>query len=153
MDSCSVLREKIAGLEVKIRSQCPHLLDIDGDSCHHFYSAAKQFSKPFGMHVESLCTDIDNDLKWSPDLSAVVSEIFCASKKNMPLDNFLLKSASTIDAVCRKHSLSLTLMKGLPVLGTNVISVAERDGYDLETHKYHAASLQQPQQKEPVDNW
>ncbi|GBM63588.1 hypothetical protein AVEN_65869-1 [Araneus ventricosus] len=71
----------------------------------------------------------------------------------MPLDNLLLQSASAIDPVCRKHSLSLTLMKGLPDLVTNITSVAERDAYDLEVHKYHAANLRQPQQKEPEDNW
>ncbi|GBM48940.1 hypothetical protein AVEN_150776-1 [Araneus ventricosus] len=54
----------------------------------------------------------------------------------MSLDNLLLQSASAIDPVCRKHSLSLTLMKGLPDLVTNVISVAERDAYDLEDSSY-----------------
>lgn len=80
LDSCNVMRGENAGLEVKIRSKCPHLLDIDGDSCHHIHNAAKQFSKPFGMHVESLCIDICNDLKWSPDLRAIFSEICCALK-------------------------------------------------------------------------
>ncbi|GBM18111.1 hypothetical protein AVEN_75529-1 [Araneus ventricosus] len=80
MDSCSVMSGENAGLEVKISSQCPHLLDIDGDSCHHVHNAAKQFSKSFGMFVESLCTDIHNDLKWSPGLHAIFSEICCALK-------------------------------------------------------------------------
>ncbi|GBN39734.1 hypothetical protein AVEN_37164-1 [Araneus ventricosus] len=71
----------------------------------------------------------------------------------MPLDNLLLQSASAIDPDCRKHSLSLTSMKGLPGLMSSVISVAERDAYDLEVHKYHAANLRQPQQKASVDNW
>ncbi|GBN37801.1 hypothetical protein AVEN_172618-1 [Araneus ventricosus] len=66
-------------------------------------------------------------------------------EKKMPLDNLLLQSASAIDPDCRKHSLSLTLMKGLPDLMSSVISVAERDAYDLEVHKYHAANLRQPQ--------
>ncbi|GBM18110.1 hypothetical protein AVEN_75528-1 [Araneus ventricosus] len=70
----------------------------------------------------------------------------------MSLDNLLLQSASAIDPVFRKYSLSLALIKGLPDLVTNVISVAERDAYDLEVHKYNAAGLRQPQQKEPVDN-
>ncbi|GBN37832.1 hypothetical protein AVEN_120802-1 [Araneus ventricosus] len=53
----------------------------------------------------------------------------------MSLDNWLLQSASAIDPDCRKHSLSLTLMKGLPDLMSSVISVAERDAYDLEVLK------------------
>lgn len=80
LDSCNVMRGRNAGLEVKIRLQCPHLLDIDGDSCHHIHNAAKQFCKPFGMHVESLSTDIHNDLKWSPDLRAIFGEICSALK-------------------------------------------------------------------------
>ncbi|GBL93090.1 hypothetical protein AVEN_216448-1 [Araneus ventricosus] len=71
----------------------------------------------------------------------------------MPLDNLLLQSASAIDSVCRKHSLSLTLTKGLHNLVTIVISVAEGDACVFELHKYYAASLRQPQQKEQVDNW
>ncbi|GBM61147.1 hypothetical protein AVEN_26746-1 [Araneus ventricosus] len=66
----------------------------------------------------------------------------------MPLYNLLLQSVSAIDPVCRKHSLSLSLMKGLSDLMTNVISVAERDAYDLGVQKYDTASLLQPQQKE-----
>ncbi|GBM16794.1 hypothetical protein AVEN_9382-1 [Araneus ventricosus] len=71
----------------------------------------------------------------------------------MLLDNLLLQSASAIVPVCRKHSLSLTLMKGFPDLVTNVITVAERDAYDLDVHKYQGTSLRQPQQKHQVDNW
>ncbi|GBN39477.1 hypothetical protein AVEN_243332-1 [Araneus ventricosus] len=44
-------------------------------------------------------------------------------QKKMPLDNLLLQSVSAIDPVCWKHSLSLILMKGLPDLVTNVISL------------------------------
>ncbi|GBM46665.1 hypothetical protein AVEN_261046-1 [Araneus ventricosus] len=80
LDSCNRMRGKNSGLEVKIRTQCPHLLDIDGDSCHHVHNAAKQFSIPFEMHVESLCTDIHNDLKWSPDMRAIFSEVCSALK-------------------------------------------------------------------------
>lgn len=34
----------------------------------------------FRMHADSLCTDIYNDLKWSPDLCAIFSEICGALK-------------------------------------------------------------------------
>ncbi|GBM75840.1 hypothetical protein AVEN_8443-1 [Araneus ventricosus] len=39
-------------------------------------------------------------------------------QKKMPFHKLLLQSAWAIDSVCRKHSLSLTLMKGLPDLVT-----------------------------------
>lgn len=75
LDSCIVMRGKKSGLESRLRKKCPHLLDIDGDSCHHAHNAAKQFCKPFGLHLESLFTDIHNDFKWSPDLRAALMEI------------------------------------------------------------------------------
>lgn len=52
-----------AGLEVKVKTNCPHLIDIGGDSCHHAHNAAKRFCKPFEMHIEKLLIDIHNDLK------------------------------------------------------------------------------------------
>ncbi|GBO16601.1 hypothetical protein AVEN_5364-1, partial [Araneus ventricosus] len=75
LDSCHVMRGKKSGLESRLREKCPHLLDIDGDSCHHAHNAAKLFCKPFGLHLESLFTDIHNDFKWSPDLRAALMEI------------------------------------------------------------------------------
>lgn len=71
----------------------------------------------------------------------------------MPLSSLLLQSVSAIDPMCQKHSLSLTLMKGLPDLVTNVISVEEREAFDLEVHRYHATNLRQPQENEPIDKW
>ncbi|GBN37833.1 hypothetical protein AVEN_25438-1 [Araneus ventricosus] len=47
----------------------------NGDSCHHVHNAAKQFSKPFGMHVESLCTDMQ-----SPDMCTIFGVICCVIK-------------------------------------------------------------------------
>lgn len=36
MDSCAVMRGSKSGLETQIRNKhAPHLLDVDGDSCHH----------------------------------------------------------------------------------------------------------------------
>ncbi|GBL79039.1 hypothetical protein AVEN_76572-1 [Araneus ventricosus] len=69
------------------------------------------------------------------------------------LDNLLLNAVSAVDPSCRQHSLSLKLMKDLPNLATNVISVEEREAYDLKVYHYHVAKLRQPEQKEPVDNW
>ena len=35
MDSASVIRGEKNGLEKRVRDLAPHLIDIDGDSCHH----------------------------------------------------------------------------------------------------------------------
>lgn len=69
MDSCNVMRGAKSGLETRIRNnKAPHLLDIDGDSCHHAHNAAKAFCDPFDQYLEKLVSDIYNDFKWSPDL-------------------------------------------------------------------------------------
>ena len=64
------------GLEVKLRAdQAPHLLDIDGDTCHHAHNAAKKFSGKFDRHVESVFIHINTDFKWSTDLRELLMEL------------------------------------------------------------------------------
>ena len=41
MDSCNVMRGSKNGVEIKIRSnKAEHLLDIDGDTCHHIHNVS-----------------------------------------------------------------------------------------------------------------
>ena len=62
MDTCSVMRGSKTGLEKRIRDTvAPHLLDIDGDSCHHVHNVVKLFTIQFGLFVESLFRDIYRD--------------------------------------------------------------------------------------------
>lgn len=76
MDSCNVMRGSKSGLETRIRNErANHLLDIDGDSCHHIHNASKQLCKPFQNYIEDFHTNIYNDFKWSADLREVLSEI------------------------------------------------------------------------------
>ena len=76
MDSCAVMRGSKSGLEVRLRSEkAPHLLDIDGDSCHHVHNAAQKFLKPFEFWVERLHTDVHTDFKWSVDLRDALANI------------------------------------------------------------------------------
>ena len=76
MDSCSVMRGSKNGFETKIRLRvAPHLLDIDGDSCHHIHNASKIFTKVFDGYLESLYRDIYNDFKWSEDLKVELRAI------------------------------------------------------------------------------
>ena len=76
MDSCSVMRGRKSGVETRIRSEnAPHLIDIDGDTCHHVHNACKALTKPFGKFVEQLATDIHNDVKWSADLKDYMSDM------------------------------------------------------------------------------
>ena len=76
MDSCNVMRGTKNGLEVTLRREkAPHLLNIDGDSCHHIHNCAKKFCQPFSNWVEKLFTDIFNDHKWSSDLKDFLSQV------------------------------------------------------------------------------
>ena len=54
-DSCAVMRGHISGVETRLREQkAPHLLDIDGDSCHHMQIIGKKFCSPFNGKLEKL---------------------------------------------------------------------------------------------------
>ncbi|XP_060782423.1 uncharacterized protein LOC132889689 [Neoarius graeffei] len=76
MDSCAVMRGSKSGLETRIRqNKAPHLLNIDGDICHHVHNTCKKFCEPFQYWVESLFGDLYNDIKCSPDLSERLSEV------------------------------------------------------------------------------
>lgn len=52
------------------------------------------------------------------------ADVFCSQTLllKMPIDIQLLQSISAIDPVCRQHSLSLNLMKELPLFLQNVLS-------------------------------
>ena len=46
--SCNIMRGSKNGFETKIQENlASHLLDIDGDTCHHVHNIAKCFTKPF----------------------------------------------------------------------------------------------------------
>lgn len=78
MDSCSVMRGSKSGLETRLRTQkAHHLLDIDGDACHHIHNASKKIDTPFDNWVEQLFLDLYNHFKWSTDLRSWLKEI-CA---------------------------------------------------------------------------
>lgn len=41
--TCNVMRVEKNDVEIKIRAKAKHLLDVDGDSCHHANNTAKKF--------------------------------------------------------------------------------------------------------------
>ena len=75
MDSCAVMRGKKSGLETRIREKVPHLIDVDGDVCHHMHNSCSTFCKPFDGFASKLFTDIHNDLKWSEDLKEYFRDV------------------------------------------------------------------------------
>lgn len=101
MDSCRVMRGSKTGLETRIRSEkAPHLLDIDGDSCHHIHNASKKFCEPFGGWLERLFKDIFNDLKWSADIVEGLSKVceFLCIKYAAPVNMISHRWLSCYDA-------------------------------------------------------
>ena len=82
-DSCAVMRGHIFGVEKRIRDgKAPHLLDIDGDSCHHMQIIAKQFCSPFNGKLEKLYNAFFTDFKWCSEYKLYLSEI--CSLLNVP---------------------------------------------------------------------
>ena len=92
MDSYRVMRGEKAGLETHVRSRkAPHMLDVDGDTCHHTHNAAKSFTAPFNRHVERLVSDLNTDFKWSPysrklleDMCLALSVTYSAPQTYVP---------------------------------------------------------------------
>ena len=87
MDSCAVMRGCKSGLEEKVRTaRAPHLLDIDGDVCHHLHNACKEFCKPFENWGEGLFHDIYSEFHWSSSNQDALKEIFfiLGEKFSMP---------------------------------------------------------------------
>ena len=58
-----------------LRNNIPHLLDVDGDVCHHAHNSAGKFVQPFGKVVEKLCTDIHTECKYSTDIRGYLIEL------------------------------------------------------------------------------
>ena len=75
LDSCGVMRGCKNGLEVKLRMKSPHILDIDGDSCHHMHNSSKIFCKEFEGWVEQLLSDLHEDHKWATDQESYLEQV------------------------------------------------------------------------------
>ena len=66
----------MAWIETQIRNtKAPHILDVDGDSCHHMHNATKYFCKLFDGSVQGLLGDLFTDFKWSVDLRETLAEM------------------------------------------------------------------------------
>ena len=74
-DSTNYMRGKKSGLETLLREEVPHLLDIDGDICHHVHNSVKKFCAPFNNFIERLIDDLHTDSKYSPDIREAIEEI------------------------------------------------------------------------------
>ena len=67
-NSTNYKRGKKAGFETLLRNEASHLLNIDGDICHHAHNSAKKFLNTFQNYIETLLIDIQTETQWCPDL-------------------------------------------------------------------------------------
>lgn len=74
-DSANYMRGKIGGFETLLRKDIPHLLDIDGDTCHHIHNYVRVFCKQFGQHAENLMADLFREFTYSPDLLSYLKDL------------------------------------------------------------------------------
>ena len=74
-DSCNVMRGIRNGVEVKLKNKAPHLVDIDGDSCHHVHNVVKEFCRPFDNWLEGLFNDLYADFKYCSQFKELISEL------------------------------------------------------------------------------
>lgn len=74
-DSCSVMRGNKSGVEARLRLKAPHLLDINGDSCHHVHNVVKEFCKLFDKWLENLFNDLHFDFKYCSQYKQFMSEL------------------------------------------------------------------------------
>lgn len=106
-DSAAYMRGKKSGFETRLRDVAPHLLDIDGDICHHTHNSVKKFCSFFDQHVEHLADDLYNDLKWSPDIKEHFEKIcgVLGVKCNLPVERVPHRWLSSYDAAARIKSM------------------------------------------------
>ncbi|XP_041456680.1 uncharacterized protein LOC121408975 isoform X2 [Lytechinus variegatus] len=75
-DSANYMRGKKGGFETLLRQHhANHLLDIDGDVCHHIHNASRRFCSHFNNVVERLVDDLHTEFKFSTDLRQYLEEI------------------------------------------------------------------------------
>ena len=75
LDSCATMRGKKTGVETRLRAHVPHLVDIDGDICHHIHNTTKVYCKPFNSWAEKMFfavhTDATQQSQFGKDLAEV----------------------------------------------------------------------------------
>ena len=75
-DSVNTMRGKISSVETLIRTRdASHLLDIDGESCHHMHNVVKKLTFFFDYYLENLFRDISNEFKYCVDSLFLMEEV------------------------------------------------------------------------------
>ena len=125
MDFASVMQGEKNGLEKRVRDLAPHLIDIDGDSCHHMHNIVKNFTNHYDKFFESLFRNIYTDFRTSADSLEMLKEISFHSELTFR------KPANYIAA------------RWLSVLGTSLEFTYMRDAYRIYYHSVVKVDIRQ----------
>ena len=75
-DSANTMRGKNSGVETLFRTRdACHLLDIDGELCHHMHNVVKKLISFFDYYLENLFRDISNEFKYCNDSFFLLKEV------------------------------------------------------------------------------
>ena len=104
-DSAAYMRGKANGFQAKMKENAQHIVDIDGDLCHHIHNVVKMFAKNVDpdMHLSRLFDDIHNDFSYSADLRADLHEIseVLGTPALLPVERIDHRWLSLLDAAAR----------------------------------------------------
>ena len=128
-DSASVMRGEKNGLEKRVRDLVPHLIDIDGDSCHRMHNIVKNFTNHFDKFLEGLLRNIYTDFKTSADSLEMFKEI------SFHMELTFRKPVNYIAA------------RWLLVLDTSLEFTYMRDAYRIYYHSVLKADIRQELKK------
>ena len=90
---------KKGGLEKQLRDKAPHLLNINGDCCHHVHNSVKAFCQTFNNFVENWINLLHIHNKWSTEIRDGFKEI--CFLLNIPIQNAAIKDKSLLVIVVR----------------------------------------------------
>ena len=128
-DSAAYMRGSLNGFHAKLREVAPHILDIDGDVCHHVHNTVKKFVSIVDddMLLVKLLDDLFNDFDFSADLRDDLKEIcgFLNITEQVPLQRAGHRWMSVFDAASRY----LELQKAVTLFYSSWLTVDEKKKY------------------------
>lgn len=128
-DSAAYMRGSLNGFHAKLRQIAPHVLDIDGDVCHHIHNSVQKFISILdvgGVHVK-LLDDIYNDFDFSVDLRDDLKELckLLGQSEKVPLERAGHRWMSVFDATAR----FLELANVLTLFYSSWLTVEEKNNF------------------------
>lgn len=128
-DSAAYMRGSESGFQTKLREEHPHVIDIDGDLCHHIHNVSRHFCLNLDPNsiVAKLIDDIYKDFMWSPDIRQDYSSIckLLGMQDPLPKERVGVRWLSMLES-CRTLE---TIKEPLTVLYFAWLSQADKEIY------------------------